>query len=118
MAMGELGCEHATIPEDILQQLALLSLDENPPPGEGSSSDGTIPPRLASLATIDPLAAPGWLGKLASTDIDYLADNGAALTKAIDEDPVTKRGLREALAGFMANELQSKNAIEEVLKQV
>ncbi|OJJ03994.1 hypothetical protein ASPVEDRAFT_891240 [Aspergillus versicolor CBS 583.65] len=118
MAMGELGCEHATIPEDILQRLALLSLYENPPPGEGPSSDGTIPPRLANLATMDPLAAPGWTGKLASTDIDYLADNGTALTRAIDEDPVTKRGLREALEGFMVNELQSKNAIEEVLKQV
>ncbi|BCS23738.1 uncharacterized protein APUU_40182A [Aspergillus puulaauensis] len=118
MAMGELGCEHATIPKDILQQLALLSLDRNPPPGEGPSNDSATPPRLAHLATKDPLAAPDWSGELASTDIDYLVDNGAALTKAIDEDPITKRGIREALEVFKANELQSKNAIEEVLKQV
>ncbi|KAL2810621.1 hypothetical protein BJX63DRAFT_434138 [Aspergillus granulosus] len=119
MAMGELGCEHATIPEDILQQLSLQSLDANPPPGSTSpSSSSAIPSRLAHLSKTDPLAGPGWSGILAPTDIDYLADDGAALTRAINEDPVTKKGLYEALEAFKANEAQSKNAIEEVLRQV
>ncbi|KAL4910537.1 hypothetical protein BDW74DRAFT_184429 [Aspergillus multicolor] len=118
MAMGELGCRHATIPEDILQQLALLRVDANPPPGYGSMHNGGIPARLAHLTKTDPFAGPGWDGRLARIDIDYLADNGAALTKAIGEDPITARGLHEALEAFKANEVQSRTVIEEVLKQV
>ena len=119
MAMGELGCHHATIPEDILQQLALLDLWSNPPPGGDTTSHaGTPSSRLAHLLTTDPLAGPNWDGKLASTDIDYLANNGEALTKAIDEDAETKQGLHEALEAFKSNEIQSKVAIEEILKQI
>ena len=119
MAMGEMGCQHATIPEDILQQLSLLSLQSNPPAGDGSEKPcNGPPPRLAHLAATDPLAGPKWDGKLARTDIDYLADNGAALTAAIEADLVTKEGLHEALEAFKANELQSKTAIEEGMKQV
>lgn len=117
--MGEFGCEHATIPEDILLQLSILDADANPPPGNDAPKKTGIPsPRIAHLASTDPLAGPNWDGKLAPTDVDYLADNGAALSKAIAADPVTKRGLREALEAFQANELQSKAAIEEVLKQI
>jgi transaldolase len=54
---------------------------------------------------------------LARIDIDYLANDGAALKKAIREDPATAKGLPEALEAFKADELQSKAAIEEVLKQ-
>lgn len=119
MAMAELGCHHATIPEDILQQLSLLDLQSNPPPGNDDSKHaGAVSARLAHLASVDPLTGPDWDGKLASTDIDYLANNGEALTKAIRDDPVTSRGLDEALEAFKMNELQSKTAIEEVLKQL
>lgn len=117
--MGEMGCHHATIPEDILQQLSILSLDANPPPGnETSEKHNATPPRLAHLAATDPLAGLGWNGELARADTDYLADNGAALSKAIDADPVTKEGLNEALEQFKANELMSKAAIVEMMKQV
>ncbi|RDW57842.1 uncharacterized protein DSM5745_11360 [Aspergillus mulundensis] len=120
MAMGELGCDHATIPEDILQQLSLLRADTNPPPGYpyGSAHNGGIPARLAHLADTDPLAGRGWDAKLARADIDYLSDNGVALTETIEQDPVTARGLHEALEAFKANEVQSRVVIEEVLKQV
>ncbi|KAM0425371.1 hypothetical protein ACHAPT_009428 [Fusarium lateritium] len=118
MAMGEFGCDHATIPEDILLQLSLLDAEVNPPPGHDASKQTGIPsPRIAQLAQIDPLAGPGWDGKLPPTDVCYLADNGAALAKAIAADPVTEKGLYEALEAFKANELQSRAAIEEVLKQ-
>ena len=117
--MGELGCHHATIPEDIIQQLSIIRVDANPPPGNDATRHvGTPSLRLARLVSVDPLAAPGWDGKLAATDVDYLADNGALLQRAIDADPTTKRGLREALDAFNENELQSKAAIEEILKQV
>ncbi|KAF9872385.1 hypothetical protein CkaCkLH20_10212 [Colletotrichum karsti] len=119
MAMGEFGCDHATIPEDILLQLSLLDAHANPPPGDDSpKKTGQPSPRIAHLASTDLLASPDWDGKLPSTDVDYLADNGAALERAIAADPVTERGLREALEAFQANELQSKAAIEEVLRQV
>ncbi|KAM0559921.1 hypothetical protein ACHAPJ_003871 [Fusarium lateritium] len=118
IAMGEIGCDHATIPEDILLQLSLLDAEDNPPPGNDAKKQTGIPSeRIAHLAKADPLAGPNWDGKLPSTDVDYLADNGAALTKAIAADPVTKKGLYEALEAFKTNELQSKAAIEELLKQ-
>lgn len=116
--MGEFGCEHATIPEDILLQLSILDTETNPPPGNDAEKHTGIPSaRIAHLAKTDPLARLRWDGTLPSIDTDYLADNGAALTKAIAEDPVTERGLHEALEAFKANELQSRAAIEEVLKQ-
>lgn len=119
MAMAELGCHHATIPEDILQQLSLLEISKNPPPGYGHiSSPGTTSQRLAHLSSTDPLAGPKWKGELPSINIDYLAHNGEALSKAISEDPVTERGLHEALEAFKANELQSKLAIKEALRQL
>lgn len=116
--MGELGCHHATIPEDILQQLSLLNIESNPPPGlRQFPKPGTVSARLVHLAAVDPLAGPNWNGELASTKVDYLSHGGAALSKAISEDSVTAQGLHEALEAFKANELQSKAAIEEVLRQ-
>ncbi|KAG5801031.1 hypothetical protein H9Q74_014422 [Fusarium xylarioides] len=89
MAMAELGCDHATIPEDILLQLSLLDVEANPPPGSDSyMKTGTLSQRTAHLAQVDPLAGPDWPG-LPALDIDYLADNGAALTEAIAADTVT-----------------------------
>ncbi|KAF9774143.1 hypothetical protein IL306_007893 [Fusarium sp. DS 682] len=116
MAMAEFRCDHVTIPEDIILQLSMLDAEANPPPGDMSLTQTGIPSRVAHLAQSDPLAVPDWSG-LPSTEVDYLADNGAALTKAIVADPVTKRGLDEALEAFKTNELQSRNAIEEALKQ-
>jgi transaldolase len=118
MAMGELGCQHATIPEDILLQLSMMSLEKNPPPGESPGGTGVPSQRLARLAASDPLAAPDWNGELASTKIDYLRNNGEALQKAISSDEVTKKALHGALDAFKQNELQSKAAIEEVMRQV
>lgn len=63
---------------------------------------------------MDPLT-PSWDGKLAATDIDYLADNGAKLDKANKEDPETKRRLSEALEAFVGAEKRSQAKIEEVM---
>jgi transaldolase len=117
MAMGELGCQHATIPEDILLQLSTLTLEANPPPGSDATRDDLSSSRLAALLGTDPLAGPQAQAQ-APTDVDYLAGNGAALSKAIDEDPTTSRGLFEALEAFKANELQSKAAIEEAMREL
>ena len=119
MAMGELGCHNATIPEDIIQELFLLDLNANPPAGDFvTKHPGAPSTRLTHLAQVDPLAGSEWDGSLASIDIDYLADNGAALTEAIAVDSVTAQSLHEALQAFVANETQSKCVIEEVMAQV
>ncbi|OBT68862.1 hypothetical protein VE03_02063 [Pseudogymnoascus sp. 23342-1-I1] len=125
MAAGEMGCHHATISSDVLTQLSKLTYDGSKQPGEGVpkpthpyKNAGPTPTRLSKLAKTDPLAAANWDGKLASTDIDYLANNGAELEKAIEADPITKTRLFEALDLFKGGELRSKAAIEEALKQL
>lgn len=126
MATGEMGCHHATISADVIKQLAKLPYDGTTQPGEGVAKPhsaasgyknfGATPSRLLKLSTVDPLAAADWDGKLASTDIDYLANNGAELEKAIEADPITKARLYDALELFKGGELRSKAAIEEALK--
>ncbi|KAL4876160.1 aldolase [Aspergillus karnatakaensis] len=117
MAIGELGCEHATIPADIIQQLAAHILEANPPPGMDSASGSRgVPARLAHLATRDPLSESGWARGLELGEVDYLADDGAALARAIEEDEATRRGLREALEGFEGYERRSREVILEVLR--
>ncbi|GME25685.1 aldolase [Neofusicoccum parvum] len=126
MAAGEMGCHHATISPEVLTKLAALPYDQSKQPGEGiPKSTGypyanapPTPTRLAKLSKIDPLAPAGWDGKLASTDIDYLANNGAELQKAIEADPETKKRLFEALELFKGGEMRSKAAIEEAMKLV
>jgi transaldolase len=125
MAAGEMGCHHATISADVLKQLAKLPYDGSKQPGEGVPKSahpyknaGPTPARLAQLSKTDPLAPEKWDGKLASTDIDYLANNGAELQKAIEADPATKTRLFEALELFKGGELRSKAAIEEAMKLV
>lgn len=117
MAMAEIGCDHATIPEDILLQLSILDSVANPPPGDDSPKIGVPSPRVAHLLNVDPLVGAEWDGKLPSTKVDYLKDNGAALSEAIAADQFTKKGVYEALEAFKANELQSRRAIEEAMKQ-
>jgi transaldolase len=125
MAAGEMGCHHATISADVLTQLGKLSYDGSKQPGEGIPKPmhpylnvGLTPSRLAKLSKTDPLAAADWDGKLASTGIDYLANDGAELQKAIEADPITKTRLYEALELFKGGELRSKAAIEEAMKLV
>lgn len=120
-----MGCHHATISSDVLTQLGKLPYDGSKQPGEGVpksahpyANAGAIPARLSKLSKTDPLAPAGWDGKLASTDIDYLANNGAELEKAIEADPVTKTRLFEALDLFKGGELRSKAAIEEAMNKV
>ncbi|EFY92438.1 hypothetical protein J3458_019646 [Metarhizium acridum] len=125
MAAGELGCHSATISHTVLDQLAALKYDPTAQPGEGQPKPAHVyktpvppPKRLEKLATVDPLAPKGWDGKLASTDIDYLANGGAELTKAIEADPVSKERLAIALELFTGGELRSKEKVEAALGNV
>lgn len=113
--MAELGCQHATVPEDILLQLSLLDAASSPPPGYGNETDRSA--KLAEMATTDPLTGQDFPAT-AVYDVDYLKNNGEVLTAAIAEDPITSRGLFEALEAFKENELQSKAAIEEAIREI
>lgn len=86
-----------------------------PKPAHAYRGAGPTPARLQKLAKVDPLAAAEWDGKLASTDIDYLANNGAELEKAIEKDPITKARLYDALELFKGGERHSKEQIEAAM---
>ncbi|KAL1962108.1 hypothetical protein VTN77DRAFT_575 [Rasamsonia byssochlamydoides] len=126
MAAGEMGCHSATVSHQVLTELAKLPYDASKQPGEGVAKP--VPPlhqnavptpeRLKKLLEIDPLATADWDGKLASTEIDYLADNGAELEKAIQADPITSARLKDALELFIAAEEKSRAKIEEAFKQL
>ncbi|ROW03679.1 hypothetical protein VMCG_05343 [Cytospora schulzeri] len=125
IAAAEFGCHSATLPPKVIDHLAQLEYDGSKQPSEGVpkpqpeyefyQSGFTTPARLQKLATVDPLAAKDWDGKLASTDIDYLANGGAELERTIREDPITESRLREGLEVFTAAENKGKALIESVL---
>ncbi|KAM5354561.1 hypothetical protein ACJ41O_001208 [Fusarium nematophilum] len=125
MAAGEMGCHSATISHTVLNELANLRYDASKHPGVGIpkpvhvyKNAGPCPERLKGLLSVDPLAAADWDGKLARTDVDYLANGGEALQKAIEADAVTSTRLAEALALFTGGEERSKVKVQDVLKLV
>ncbi|KAM0332094.1 hypothetical protein ACHAQA_002366 [Verticillium albo-atrum] len=125
MAAGEMGCHSATISHTVLNELAKLTFDATkqpgpdvPKPAHVYKNAGPVSDRLRKLLSIDPLAGPGWNGKLASTDVDYLANGGEELQKAIEADTVTKNRLAEALALFTGGQDRSQAKVEEVLKLI
>lgn len=125
MAAGEMGCHSATISHTVLDQLASLPYDASAQPGVGVPKPahvykdaGPLPERFKALLGVDPLAPPTWDGKLASTEVDYLADGGVELQRAIERDPETVKRLDEALRLFVGGEERSKAKVEAMLKTV
>ena len=125
MAAGEMGCHSATISPQVLDELAKLPYDGTKQPGAGVPKPThpykDAPPtsaRLQKLSKIDPLAAANWDGKLASTDIDYLANQGAELEKAIAADPITVQRIDDALKLFQGGLDESRAKIEKAMKEV
>jgi transaldolase len=124
MAAGEHGCHSATISPQVLDELASLQYDGSKQPGEGKPKPANVyagyktPERLLKVSQVDPLTAANVDAKLASTDIDYLANNGAELEKAIKADPVTTQRLKDALELFTGGLLESKAKIEKAFQEV
>jgi transaldolase len=125
MAAGEMGCHSATISHMVIEQLAKLPYEESKQPGKGVpkqmeyyKNSGPTPERLKKLANVDPLAAADWDGKLASTDVDYLANNGKALEEAIARDPITVQRLDDALKLFQGAIKESQQKIEAIMAKV
>ncbi|KAJ5379860.1 uncharacterized protein N7496_002288 [Penicillium cataractarum] len=107
IANAELGCQHITILAGHLKELQETPLDStslakypflnNPPPKKQSPYYINLqtPERLRGHSKIDPLAGPDWDGKLADIHTDYLANNGKALSDAMDSDEVVVRKIRD-----------------------
>ncbi|KJX99026.1 transaldolase like protein [Zymoseptoria brevis] len=121
MAAGEHGCHSATISPEVLDELAGLQYDGSKQPGEGRPKPAHMyanyqtSDRLKDVSKVDPLA-PG--AKIASTEIDYLANNGEELRKAIEADPVTTKRLKDALELFTGGLMESKAKIEKAFAEV
>ncbi|KAJ7140699.1 hypothetical protein C8R44DRAFT_866399 [Mycena epipterygia] len=127
MACGEMEMHHATISAQVLADLCKLPAVPSPSariPGIPKVDmtkpyDGAhpTPARLAAVSGTDPLTAK-WDGVVASTDVDYLADNGKALAASIEADPVTKQRLYDALELFKGGELSSKEIIDKAIAEL
>lgn len=121
MAAGEHGCHSATISPQVLDELAKLEYDGSKQPGEGQPKRAhqykgyATAARLADVSKNDPLM-PGT--KMASVDVDYLANNGEELQNAIKADPVTTQRLKDALELFTGGLMESKAKIEKVFSEV
>lgn len=119
-----MGAQYATISAQVLADLCRTPDTEpantNPKAMYDSTyaNDLPTPDRLRKLMHVDPLASADWDRKLASTDVDYLANQGAELEKANNADPIVKQRLFEALELFQGGEMRSKAAIEEALAQL
>ncbi|KAJ4356391.1 uncharacterized protein N0V89_004424 [Didymosphaeria variabile] len=125
MASGEMGCHSATLSHTCIEALSKLTYDGTKQPGIGApkplhvyQNPGPTPERLKRLMHMDPLASADWDGKLASTDVDYLANSGAELEKAIKKDPVSVARLEDALKLFQGAIDESRTKIEDVSKEV
>ena len=116
--MPELGAHHATISQQVLEELTKSNADLSAPRPAHPDLDAPPSERMLKLTKADPLVMSEKDFKMASTDIDYLADGGKELDKANDADPITKARLHDALELFKGGEMRSKAIVEEVLAQV
>ncbi|PNY29012.1 Transaldolase [Tolypocladium capitatum] len=107
-------CQLAKLPYDGTKQLGTAV----PKPSHVYKFPNPTPERLKKLAATDPLAAAGYDGRLANTDIDYLAHGGEKLDEAIAADPVATARLEDALELFTTAEERSKAKMEEAMKLV
>lgn len=125
MAAAEWGCHSATLSPKMLDELAKLDASSSqqggggvPKPAPGVAFYQVARPlaeRLRTLAATDPLAAVGWDGTLASTEVDYLARGGIELDSAIEKDSITKTRLAASLEMFKDAEIRSRAKIEAIL---
>ncbi|KAF7315780.1 hypothetical protein MIND_00094000 [Mycena indigotica] len=127
MAFGEMQVHSATLPASVLRVLSQTPATPSPSariPGvlkvasiPSYFDERPLPERLAAVSKTDPLT-PGWDGILASTNIDYLANGGQALEKAIEGDQITKQRLADALEFFKNVEMNMKKLVEEAMAEV
>ncbi|KAI8310470.1 Transaldolase [Colletotrichum sp. SAR11_59] len=121
IATAELGCQPITILAHHLEELQKTTFDDtaypflkDPPPKRQAPSykDFKTRDRLQGHMKIDPLIGPTWDGKFASTETDWLANDGEALSKAIEADPAVVKKLKDVFKAFGDTDVKAKAAIE------
>lgn len=124
IATAELGCQHITILAHHLEELQSTTLDDtalsrypfmkDPPPKRQAPyyKDFKTRDRLQGHMKIDPLVGPTWNGKFASTETDWLANDGEALTKAIEADPAVVKKMKDVFKAFGDADAKAQAAIE------
>lgn len=129
LANAELGCQHITILAPHLEELAKTRLDDaardkypflkNLPAKKQEPYYANLqtPERLKGHANIDPLAGPGWNGKLPDIHADYLADNGKLLAQYMDQDEAVVRKMKDVLGAFNGGDAVAREAIEAEMKK-
>lgn len=123
LACAEMGVQHITILSPVLKELCELQVAPNDPskiqpkPKRAYFDDKQLSPRMLALMKVDPLAPNPETFQLASIDVDYLANQGAALEAAISKDPETARRLKDALDLFIGAEQECKATILAAMKE-
>lgn len=116
LAMAELGCPHVTVQKarmiDLMNAPDDLAPVTKPKPSHPYAELAT-PERLQKLSSLDPLKGRDWDGILASSDVDYLANNGQVLDAAIDRDSVARKRVVDAMNRFKDAERKAEAIIGE-----
>ncbi|UZJ55607.1 hypothetical protein CBS101457_004927 [Exobasidium rhododendri] len=124
LACAEMGVHHITILAPVLKELCQMQVAPNDldkiqaKPKRAYFDDKQLSPRMLALMKIDPLAPNPQEFKLASIDVDYLANQGEKLEESIAQDPQTARRLKDALDLFVGAEKECKEAIEKVMVEM
>lgn len=112
LAMPELGAQQVTVLAPTLALMCepqALSTSSSFRPAKDYSA--ALPEATQRLLAIDPLRPDG-VAEKPDLEVDYLADNGAALEAAIAEDAETSRRLGDAIATFIKAETTAIKFIE------
>jgi transaldolase len=121
IAASELGCHSVTVSAAMMRELAdtrySRALDRGqhrPKSGPDCFYDSLSQPseRLRTLLASDPLTSKFGRFEQADIDVDYLANDAAALTAALEKDAAGRRRLEDAINMFVKAEAASQQLIE------
>lgn len=118
--MAKLGCQHITISGANLKLLMdePSTVDASTLPRKKNTSYATMstPPSLKFLSNIDPFSGPGWDGKKATMETDYVSGEGAKLDEFLESDLFVKKRFQEAMDFFIEAEGVAKEAILKAIE--
>ncbi|KPI40124.1 Transaldolase [Cyphellophora attinorum] len=124
IAASELGCHSVTVSAAMMRELADTNYSRELDRGQHRSKstpdrfyDSLPQPseRLRTLLASDPLTSRPGQFEQAEIDVDYLANNAAALSAALHRDTAGRRRLEDAINMFIKAEAASQQLIESTV---